>query len=368
MEWALHCAQQAHLDRAEQFELYGGLPIGGRQDRRSHRRFAGSELPWLQMVRLSDGTRVRLVDLSSGGALVLSDTRLSRDAEGLLELNGAERHSLVPFRVLRWQHASGDHELPYLGAISFRGSFDFDSVAGPGAARDTFPAESVLLAPFLRSPDERQQRDPRLTREQVPWLSSVRHPWGAEAQLVNISKSGMLVETASKLAPGSTAEFCICGSDTDLTVPVRVIRSEIGAVNSLGVKYHAAVSFTSNVPFPLAASDLQPASRRLTGLLNDVLKDAGRNGEGTRALREAFADGVRKLVRARDVAISHSPVRPEQGAESIYFTVPGTTGSVAVLQATFEPDHLPTEAEFRCLQSAAALTTAVLEVERLAPN
>jgi CheY-like chemotaxis protein len=364
IEWALHCAQQTRLERTELFQLYDGIPTGAPHDRRAHRRFAGNELPWLQVVRLPDGARVRLLDLSAGGALVQSDTRLTRDTEGLLELVGGDQPSLVPFRVIRWQPSSRNRELPYLGAISFTGQFDFDTLAGPRAAQLSVVPEDAALAPFLRHPDEHQERDPRWTRDQVPWLSSVKLPWGPEVEVVNISKSGMLVETSSKLSPGSTADFCVSGFDTDLSVPIRVVRSEIGAVNRFGVTYQAAVTFTGDAPFPDDFGDTTPAPRKLAALLNDVLKDASRNREGARGLREVFADGVCKLVRAREVAIACSPIRSESGAESIYFTIPGPAGSPAILQATFEPDHLPTEAEFRCLQSAAALTTAVLEFER----
>ena len=364
VRWALHCVRLARLERAEHVELFGNASFDSPANRRAYRRFAPTKLPWLQTARLHGGAEVRLLDLSAGGALVQSDTPLTRNVEGLLELVVGEKPSIVPFRVIRSQSTPGNRELPYLGAFVFTTPFEFDHMAGP---LETISPVSVggALAPFLREPDGRQDRDPRWTRDQVPWLSSVKLPWGPEVEVVNISKSGMLVETSSKLLPGSTADFHVSGFDTDLSVPIRVVRSEIGAVNRLGVTYQAAVTFTGDVPFPDDFGDTTSAPRKLAALLNDVLKDASRNREGARGLRETFADGVRKLVRARDVAIAGSPIRSESGAESIYFTIPGPAGSLAVLQATFEPDHLPTEAEFRCLQSAAALTTAVLEFDRL---
>ncbi|HET7219583.1 MAG TPA: hypothetical protein VFJ02_16115, partial [Vicinamibacterales bacterium] len=45
----------------------------------------------------------------------------------------------------------------------------------------------------------------------VPWLSGVKLALGADAALVNISTSGVLVETGSKLTPGSTTELQLTG-------------------------------------------------------------------------------------------------------------------------------------------------------------
>ncbi len=361
IEWALQCAQEARLERAERFQLFHDFSIGAPQNRRVHQRFTGNELPWLRAARLRGGTKIRLLDLSAGGALVQSDARLRRDAEGLLELIGPDGDSKVPFRVIRWQPSSDAREFPYVGAFAFRGGFEFDSMLGPGH----IGLKDGALAPFLRQTDERHERDPRLTRDQLPWLSSVRLAWGPEVKLLNISKTGMLIETPSKIAPGSSAEFSISGPRRDLSVSTRVVRTEIGPVSSLGVKYHAAVSFTKELPLNLGPDELSAALHMLASLLNDVLADACGSGAGdVRELKETFAEGVRKLVRARQIAIVDSPAS-DAGAESIYFTVPGTSGSRAVLQVTFEPNHVPTEAEFRCLQSAAVMATTVLEVERL---
>jgi hypothetical protein len=361
VRWALHCVRLARLERARHIQWFGSGSVDAPGNRRAFRRFAPADLPWFQTARLPGGARVKLLDLSSGGALVQSDARLTSDVEELLELVGGERSALVPCRVIRWQPLLSDRELPYLGAVAFTQPFEFDHATGP---RRTVVQDGAL-APFLRRPGDHQAREARLTRDELPWLSSVRLPWGDEVALMNISKSGMLVETTSKLAPGSTTDFQISGADTDLSVSTVVVRSEIGSVSPLGVKYQAAVSFANKFVFPQQLGAVSGSPQTLARLLNEVLNDASRNGEASRELKEMFADGVRKLVRAREVAIAGAPTPSVADGESIYFTVPGSGGPPAVLQATFERDHVPTEAEFRCLQSAAALTTAVLELERL---
>ena len=76
----------------------------------------------------------------------------------------------------------------------------------------------------------------RKGRGDVPWLSGIKLSWGQELKLVNISSTGVLVETGSKLAPGSTTELHLSGPETNLVVPVRVIRSDVARINGLGVR------------------------------------------------------------------------------------------------------------------------------------
>ena len=363
VRWALHCVRLARLQRAKHIEWFGSGSIDAPGNRRAYRRFAPTDLPWLQTARLRGGGKLKLLDLSSGGALVRMETPLARDVEGLLELVGGQGPSVVPFRVIRWHPSSSNREFPYLGAFAFTKPFEFDNAVGPLALGDSDVVDDGVLAPFLRRPDGHQARGARLTRDQLPWLSSVNLPWGAEAALMNISKSGMLIETASKLAPGTTTQFHISGRDTDLSISAVVVRSEIGSVNTFGVKYLAAVRFENEFVFPREGDAVAPAPKMLARLLNEVLRDADRGGQASTGMKEMFAEEVRKLVRAREVAIARAPTPTDAGGESIYFTIPGGGGSSAVLQATFERDHVPTEAEFRCLRSAAALTTAVLELE-----
>ncbi len=98
-------------------------------------------------------------------------------------------------------------------------------------------------------------------------------------------------------------------------------------------------------------------------LLTKVLGEFD-HGRDRAALRTKFSEGLRRLVPAREIQISNVPAGPREGTESIYFSVPATGGSSAVLQATFEPDYALSDVEFRFLQSAAALAAVVLELER----
>jgi hypothetical protein len=77
----------------------------------------------------------------------------------------------------------------------------------------------------------------------VPWLSTIKLPWGLEVRLLNISSTGMLIETGSKFTPGSVTHLQLCGPETDLVISACFVRTEIAAVDGRGVTYHAAVSF-----------------------------------------------------------------------------------------------------------------------------
>ena len=100
--------------------------------------------------------------------------------------------------------------------------------------------------------DERRRADERRValskgRGDVPWLSGIKVSWGPELELINISSTGVLVETGSKFAPGSTTELHLCGPETNLVVPVRFIRSDVARIDGLGVRYRAAAAFAKEL-------------------------------------------------------------------------------------------------------------------------
>jgi hypothetical protein len=197
----------------------------------------------------------------------------------------------------------------------------------------------------------------------VPWLSGIRLPWGLELQVVNISTTGVLVESTSKLTPGSTADLHLSGPTTDLIVPARFVRSEVAGIDGRGVKYHAAAAFERELDLvrvqPALSSHLSP-QKALADLLASVMGDSTAAIEPGRA---RFLRGLRDLARARDVQVRDVPVRPMDGCESIYFEIPGNRSTGAVLQVMFDPDHDLGATEFRLLKAAACLTAAALEFD-----
>jgi hypothetical protein len=87
-------------------------------------------------------------------------------------------------------------------------------------------------------------------------------------------------------------------------------------------------------------------------------------GADPAALRTRFSERLRTLIPAREIEITNGPSEPLEGTESIYFSVPASGSSSAVLQATFAPDYAISEVEFRLLRTAATLASVVLDLER----
>jgi hypothetical protein len=238
------------------------------------------------------------------------------------------------------------------------------------APRQPAPAVTLADGPHLRLRFDRNQ-DRRRTRrrsgEDVPSLWSVRLPWGDALKVVNISNTGVLVESASKVAPGSTIKLHLLGEATNISVSARAIRSDVANVDGLGVKYHLAAAFSQEVLLPgidVPAAAVPAASPR--ALVDLVARVLGEGEPLPRAseLRVRFESDLRRLLRLRDVQIRESPVSGDV-TESIYFTIPQSSGSHRVLQVFFEPGEALSEMDFRILRAAANAAALVLE---LAPS
>jgi hypothetical protein len=184
--------------------------------------------------------------------------------------------------------------------------------------------------------------------------------------LVNISSSGVLVETGSKFVPGSASELHLTGPDTNVVMPVTFIRSEVARIDRLGVRYYAAATFDRELDLvqprqpkrdPRSAS--QPQA--LAELLARILADSTEQADPALA---RFAKGIRELVGARDVQIRTTSISPAGGRETLYFDIPGADRPCGILQVVFERNYDVSDAEFRLLKAAAWLAAALLELER----
>jgi len=300
------------------------------------------------LFRRRPARRRPLWDSSAVGAQIADYLQQARTLQAERQLHETQHDTLCS----TVESTSGSHT----GGSTPRDEGEKNFVVGP-----RLQESQALVSRFA---DERR-RDPRRMRQQVPWLSTVRLSWGLEVELLNISSSGILVETTSKFMPGSETEFQLCGRDSSLVVPARFVRSRVATVDVRSVKYQIAAVFAKELdlsgprPGRVGASS---APRALADLFAQVLEELDRAPQPA-ALRTKFEEGLRKLVPARDIQIRDVPAEPEKGTESIYFTVP-SGGSRAILQATFEADYNLAELEFRVLRSAAALAAVVLEFDR----
>ena len=214
--------------------------------------------------------------------------------------------------------------------------------------------ESALLARGS------QKRARRWLLSELPWVSSVKLSWGQHLRLLNISSSGVLIESGMRLSPGSATKLQIDGAEGTLVVPARVIRCRVSEVDSLGVKYETAAVFDRPVDV-LDAEEQNPvdAISHLDDLAASI-RLRGARGAATVELRAAFETGVRDLITAGEVRLREVPVVENDGRESVYFTVPTLDGSPAVLQVMFNSNDAPGLEDFDVLTAAAQAASTIL--------
>jgi hypothetical protein len=203
-------------------------------------------------------------------------------------------------------------------------------------------------------------RAPRLRREDVPRLSTVRLPGGSQADVLNLSSTGMLLETSSKFPPGYTGAVQLCRADDEVVVPARFVRSEVGTVTARGVRYRAAVAFDRTLDLDhlrLAAVHLDPTPNAVADWLQEM-SAAVRRGD-SQDIARSLTDALVRLLGARNVEIRREPAPPSDGCESIYFTIANDDARKAVLQVTFDAGLAPTAVDFNVLRAAAALAAVI---------
>ncbi len=264
-------------------------------------------------------------------------------------------------RELRMQYAA---MLAYQEAASHAPRQSALVLAGPGSCEIAEASDAFIEQQLRDRASDERRIALRKSHGDVPWLSGIKVSWGAELQLINISSTGVLVETGSKFAPGSTTNLQLCGPETNLVVPVRFIRSDVARIDGLGVRYRAAAAFTKEIDLTgprRAAGQPSTPPEALAELLGSVLSPARERPEPAHA---RFAQGIRQLVGARDVRVSAGGAGSAGGRETLYFDVPGDDRSRATLQVTFDRNHDVTDTEFKLLKAAAWLTAAVLELEK----
>ena len=234
-----------------------------------------------------------------------------------------------------------------------------------GRATDVPPEPVAAAIPALAFsttlPGDRRRARRRACGD-VPWLWTVKLAGGSQVNVIDISSTGVLLETASRLADGSTVDLQLLGEDTNVTVPARMLRTRVASVDGLSVKYRVAAAFAHHLALPglQQASAVAPVPKVLADLLSRVLGSLDRCS-GEAALRTSFENELRRVLPVRDIQLREKPVIAERGAESVYFTVPHGSGAHPILQAIFEPDYSPTAMDFRLLKAAASLAAVVLE-------
>lgn len=216
--------------------------------------------------------------------------------------------------------------------------------------------------PGLRAEDRR--RASRRPLIDIPWLKSVRLPWGLEVGVVNVSTSGILLESSSKITPGGNVDLQLIGRGlTGVNVTARLLRSEVATVNSQGVKYRVAAAFDRELDLGVEVaqqvSTTSATPKALANLLVQALSDVSMDSRSA-APRTRFEQGLRQLMPLREVQLRHVSA-PAGEKDSVYFNVPHESGVNAIMHVVFEPHHQPSATEFKLLKAAAGIAGVVLE-------
>jgi hypothetical protein len=234
----------------------------------------------------------------------------------------------------------------------------------------TRPALAVVGKPeptSLMLSRRRTHRAHRLPPDALPWRCTLTTPAGLIVRMINVSSTGVLFESPLKFAPDSELSLGLLSPQAKLDLPARIVRSEVSAVNGLGVTYQTAATFGENIELINAlsgsASDSTASGQGLAELLMRVTNELYVNQSYDDA-RSAFEHGLRQMVPACDIRLRDELSDDGNGGDSIYFTVPGPKR--AVLQATFDPGHEPTPDEFKVLRGAAAVATVLLQHQQTA--
>jgi hypothetical protein len=103
---------------------------------------------------------------------------------------------------------------------------------------------------------------PRLKPEDVPWIREIKPSTGDAARLLNISRTGVLLETTARLQPGRRSMITIVNeSDQKERAEGRVIRTELVSIGKGGeLIYRTAMAFTTELDLKAPGTLPAPAA------------------------------------------------------------------------------------------------------------
>ena len=89
--------------------------------------------------------------------------------------------------------------------------------------------------------------DTRYPASAVPSIVGVRLSPGDAVELVNISKSGVLVEGRTRFVPGTRVTVIFEGGFTPPSIKAKVIRCQVSSIVGGALHYHSGIQFTKRL-------------------------------------------------------------------------------------------------------------------------
>lgn len=107
------------------------------------------------------------------------------------------------------------------------------------------------VSAFILHDDRRTHQ--RLAPHEVPWIREVKSITGDTARLLNISRTGVLLETTARLQPGRRSTIAIVSADDGKErAEVTVLRTELVSIGPKGeLIYRTAMVFTNELDLRL---------------------------------------------------------------------------------------------------------------------
>jgi PilZ domain-containing protein len=110
-----------------------------------------------------------------------------------------------------------------------------------------------------------RRRAARRVPSPVEALSRLRLRAGRELAVIDISSNGALVESTTRLLPGTHVDVHVTAAHGRILVRARVVRCAVWMVTPQVVQYRGALAFTSPVDLPSLAATSLGRSRSLDG-------------------------------------------------------------------------------------------------------
>jgi len=109
----------------------------------------------------------------------------------------------------------------------------------------------VCLADSIieRYDDSERRGHMRLSADDVRWLRSARLKYGPDVHVLDISASGILVETEGQLRPDANIVFELSGPMNSILVPSKVLRCRLASSREV-MRYRGACSFKRPLEIP----------------------------------------------------------------------------------------------------------------------
>jgi hypothetical protein len=102
---------------------------------------------------------------------------------------------------------------------------------------------------FQRYDDSERRGHMRLSAEDVRWLRSARLKYGPDVRVLDISATGILIETDGQLRPDTNIVFELSGPMNSILVPSKVLRCRVASFAEV-MRYHGACAFKRPLEIP----------------------------------------------------------------------------------------------------------------------